>query len=628
MKNILVTTLGTSWQILPELVGWTNPDQYDFFKGNKAVACSRKKQGIHPVDEFWVITTRNQKGMDELRAWEDKWKVNIKFFIYNIKDLSSEEDIKKFRSFLFRVVLAASESCGGGRLYLSLTGGRKTMSTDMYEAGTLFGCDALFHIIDVGDNYLPVVIEAHIQPNVIISADEKRISMADYPLPAPSQGCIYEEDEKLVAEIERRKKDASQVYANIYTQLQGDRLERDVFRKLYFLPPDVLRRLKEVKIGTNPAQDLQWMRALPKAELHTHLGGVLTPAEIIEVAQEHPHPDEKIQEILSYQGREEAFEKKIFGKYLDKETYHKIGIEAYQKLGDYQGSKLLKSKETLAATVGIYARKLIADNVRYVELRCSPYKYVAGEFSANDVVNTIMNQLDKYHDELTYRLVCIVGRQNREQEGKRNLDIILENIKTITELIKDNERFARKLVGIDLAGTENAVKPEELREPFRPFFEHCIHITIHAGETEPVDNIWQAVYPLNAERIGHGLKLQDNQELMNHIVDRGIGIELCPSSNRQIVGYGKEGDATYPLKDYMAAGLKVCLNTDNCGISRTSLSEEFLEAARLCGGLSLWDCFVLIRNSLLVSFVDKKTKRQLLHDFEDEIFSWVSENIF
>jgi len=182
-----------------------------------------------------------------------------------------------------------------------------------------------------------------------------------------------------------------------------------------------------------------------------------------------------------------------------------------------------------------------------------------------------------------------------------------------------NGAFAEKLAGVDLAGTEGKLPPEKLRSVFMPFLERCVHLTIHAGETEPVENVWQAVYHLNADRIGHGLNLLDRPELLRRFIDRNIGVEMCPTSNDEIVGYaGKK----YPLADYLRAGVKVTVNTDNCGISRTSLSGEFYKAAEMSGGLSLWDCFALIRDSLLVAFVDKPARTRLLRLYEDRLYDW------
>jgi adenosine deaminase len=307
----------------------------------------------------------------------------------------------------------------------------------------------------------------------------------------------------------------------------------------------------------------------------------------------------------------------VFGKYCDNNEYCAVQIDTYQKLGDFQGSSLLQTKNTIAKAVELYAKKIAEDNVRYVEIRCSPYKYTKKGLSENDVVNCIMDNFEKYGKLIEYRLICIVGRESGITE-------IQESIQKIVSLMDTNPRFLNKLAGIDLAGNEGNLRPVELREYFIPFMEKCIHITIHAGETEPVDNIWEAVYCLSADRIGHGLKLADKRELIPRFVEKNIGIEMCPSSNDQIIGYR---DKQYPLKYYMQKGLKVTINTDNCGISRTSLSDEFYKVSSLCGGLSLWDCFVLIRNSLSVAFTDSPAKKTLLREFEDTIYNWCIKKV-
>ena len=87
-------------------------------------------------------------------------------------------------------------------------------------------------------------------------------------------------------------------------------------------------------------------------------------------------------------------------------------------------------------------------------------------------------------------------------------------------LKRKNADFAARLAGIDLAGNEGDGKAADFRERFMPFLQNCIHVTIHAGETELVESVWQAVYHLNAERAGHGLNLLENESLLRHFADR------------------------------------------------------------------------------------------------------------
>jgi len=70
--KILISTFGASWQILPELVGLANPSQFDFFRGNAAVEKWRKDNAVEPVDEFWLITTKEVKDEGKINAWQKR----------------------------------------------------------------------------------------------------------------------------------------------------------------------------------------------------------------------------------------------------------------------------------------------------------------------------------------------------------------------------------------------------------------------------------------------------------------------------------------------------------------------------------------------------------------------------
>lgn len=89
--NLLITTLGTSWQIVPELFGVTNPENYDFFSSSKKLSDFIKVNEIHPVNEFWVVTTEGQKDLEKLKHWAEKWNCNLRIFICKGVDKFQDE---------------------------------------------------------------------------------------------------------------------------------------------------------------------------------------------------------------------------------------------------------------------------------------------------------------------------------------------------------------------------------------------------------------------------------------------------------------------------------------------------------------------------------------------------------
>ena len=158
-KNILVTSFGMSWGIIPELLGFTNPNTYNFYKNHhrhEKIRELRIKHDIQPVNEIWIATTNGSRVSQELEAL-DNWAKKInnlptihKFSYSNLIELDTIDEIAPMADLIFRVVLKAKEYSNGGKLYLSLAGGRKNMSANIQTAAEIFGCDALLHIIDDG----------------------------------------------------------------------------------------------------------------------------------------------------------------------------------------------------------------------------------------------------------------------------------------------------------------------------------------------------------------------------------------------------------------------------------------------------------------------------------------------
>lgn len=186
------------------------------------------------------------------------------------------------------------------------------------------------------------------------------------------------------------------------------------------------------------------------------------------------------------------------------------------------------------------------------------------------------------------------------------------------------------VVGFDVAGSESTRSPRQLREKFEEIFRSCVKITIHAGETEPAKNIWEAVYHLNADRIGHGLRLREYPVLLAHVRDRGVTIELCPTSNDQIVGFRDPRNPQdmrdiYPLREYLEQGVRLAICTDNTGISRTTPSEELLKGATLSrGGLSRWETLLLIRGGFQGAFLPQPEKALLLKGVDQQIYELIA----
>lgn len=193
---------------------------------------------------------------------------------------------------------------------------------------------------------------------------------------------------------------------------------------------------------------------------------------------------------------------------------------------------------------------------------------------------------------------------------------------------------APRVAGFDLAGQEQDYDPTLFQDEFMPLHRHFMNITIHAGEMTDEEKIWQAIYLLHAKRIGHGLKLVDNPQMMAFIRDHGLSLEMCPSSNHQTNSFAtfpktKQQQNLYPLHQYLHHGIEVTINTDNRFISNTTMSNEYWQAAAMSpGGLSKWQILKLLRSSFQSAFLPKDSKDKLLKEIDDEIFTLVLQGYF
>lgn len=324
---------------------------------------------------------------------------------------------------------------------------------------------------------------------------------------------------------------------------------------------------------------------------------------------------------LSYDGTEVS---EIRGKML----------EWYICCGDLGGSALLQSGRTLRRALNWLLESARQDGCVYVEIRCSPDNYVQGGLTIREVMETLFDEASRFmarHHEIRVNFLIMATRHKAVSAMVAHVSAAILYAQVGEESKADRHP---RVVGFDLAGQEENHDPALYTDIFLPLHHHFINITIHAGEMEQDDKIWQALYLLHAKRIGHGLKLVNNERMMGYVRDYGIGIELCPSSNIQtnsfcLYGEGETEGEQYPLKRYLDKGINATVNTDNLGISQTTLSRELLLAGQLTeGGLSRWEILQLCKNALKAVFLPKDEKDQLLKEADKAVFELVLNEYF
>jgi aminodeoxyfutalosine deaminase len=170
------------------------------------------------------------------------------------------------------------------------------------------------------------------------------------------------------------------------------------------------------------------------------------------------------------------------------------------------------------------------------------------------------------------------------------------------------------LVGFGLGGPEVGVP----RPQFQPHFDAAraagLRSVPHAGETTGPETVWESVRLLGAERIGHGTSAAQDPELLAHLAETGIALEVCPSSNIATRAVARLED--HPVRAFRDAGVTITVNSDDPPMFNTTLNREYEIAADLLG-LDEAGVADLARNAVRASFAEDAVKARILAEIDE-----------
>jgi adenosine deaminase len=291
---------------------------------------------------------------------------------------------------------------------------------------------------------------------------------------------------------------------------------------------------------------LSVFESLPKTDLHVHLDGSLRLKTILELA-ERDHVELPARDLDG--------------------LYQAIGCgKNFGSLVEYlRGFSITLSVMQNEASLERIAFELAEDahqeNVRYMEVRYAPMLHTSRGLKLTQVVEAVLEGLRRARGKYGIKSNVIVC-------GIRNISA--ESSLEMAELAVAYKN--RGVVGFDLAGAEEDYPAKEHRDAFQLVRDNNINCTIHAGEAYGPESIAQAIHICGAHRIGHGVRLREDGDLLHYVTDHRIPLECCPSSNVQT---GAVSDLSrHPLKLYFNLGLRVTINTDNRLITDTTVSKE------------------------------------------------------
>ena len=260
---------------------------------------------------------------------------------------------------------------------------------------------------------------------------------------------------------------------------------------------------------------------------------------------------------------------------------------------------LMQTPLGLCEAVRLVANNIQSHGVIYAEFRFAPQLHKRKGMTQEEAVNAALDGIRKTSLKVNL-ILCFMRGANNQAENEETLRLARKY------LVPDGG-----VVAVDLAGAEAIYKTANYRELFRRVREYGIPFTIHAGEADGAQSVRDAI-SFGAKRIGHGVRAFEDPEVVELIREKGITLEMCPTSNKQT--HALANMAHFPLMDFLNKGIKVTLNTDDMGISRTNIIEEY-NYIETNFGLNYEQKKTMVLNSVNSAFTTSTIKRQLLSKF-------------
>ncbi len=325
---------------------------------------------------------------------------------------------------------------------------------------------------------------------------------------------------------------------------------------------------------------------MPKAELHLHLDGSVRIDTALDLARSRrvvaPPTFEGMRAVLV--GPERVQDQAQLLEAFDLPIALMQDAEAIERIA----AELVEDKAS--------------DKVAYAEIRWAPLLHTQKGLTGRKVVEAVWRGAHGAARACGIE-VRLIATLMRSHPPEANLDFVLDMVQ---EGIPDG------LVGVDLAGPEERFPdPERHRAALDMARDIGLHVTLHAGEWGGAAQVRRAL-AVEPERIAHGPLAIDDPELVQELIDRGIWLDLCMTSNVQanIV----PSLAAHPLRRLAHAGVKVTLSTDDLTVADVTLSEEYARAVEQLG-VTLPELWALDIAAIDAAFCDADTKEDLLESF-------------
>ena len=323
----------------------------------------------------------------------------------------------------------------------------------------------------------------------------------------------------------------------------------------------------------------EFIKKLPKAELHVHIEGTLEPEQLLLFADRN-----KIKIPFSSVA-------------AVREAYKFTNLQSFLDLY-YQGESVLCTEQDFYDLTASYFKKISEQGVVHAEIFFETQTYHERGIAFGTIITGIYaaaTQAEKLYGITSALILCFL-RHLSEQDAFIAL--------------QESLPYRDKIIGIGLASSELGNPPAKFKQVFQEARNYGYHAVVHAGEEAGPDYIWEALTILGAERIDHGVQCMKDPQLVQELLTRKIPLTVCPLSNVALQIYKNLEE--HPIKRMLDAGLCVSINSDDPAYFGGYIAENY-QAVAECFEMSKKDLIIIARNSIIGSFMPEDKKNKLLN---------------
>lgn len=324
---------------------------------------------------------------------------------------------------------------------------------------------------------------------------------------------------------------------------------------------------------------------IPKAELHLHIEGTLEPQLKFDLAERNglELPYQTVDEVVA------AYDFDSLSSFL---------------VGYYEGMAVLVEEDDFYALGMEYFRKVASQNLIYTEIFFDPQGHTIRGVPFENVINGLHRAREDAATELgvdAQLIMCFLRDMSSE---------------SAMETLKQAEPYRELIIGVGLDSDERGNPPSKFKDVYDRARDQGYRLTMHCDvdQENTTEHIRQALFDIQVERIDHGVNSLEDERLTQEIIDRGMGLTVCPVSNIYVVQDSRSNE----LKTMLEKGMLATVNSDDPAYFLAYITEN-LKTAQKEGGLTKEEIAQLVRNAFTISWAGDDAKQRYIGRLDEYV---------